>query len=407
MRQDLGWTGADHGGAVPDAIVFSSVDWDFVWQGQQEITVRLASSGARVLYVENTASRSPRAGDLGRIARRLARWTRGAVRHEVTLPSGVTIFSPLVAPYPWRSWSRLLNRQLFVGTVRRLSRALTSPSIWTFLPTPTVIDAIAACRAPGSVVIYYCVTDFAEVVNDRGGLRRAEERLLAQADLVFVNGEHLRQRFQDRHPRVRVYPFGVDATTFSPDRADQDPADLSAIPPPRVGYVGGLHRHLATEWIAAAARALPNVSFVLVGPAQIDTGPLSGVPNVHLLGQRPHPDLPGYMASFDVCLIPYRLTAYTTSVVPTKLFEYLAMGKPVVSSPLPEVLSLRPPEHAVRFAGYAEEFASAVQEQLERAGSGTDQEAAARRAFALRYSWDYLFPAMLRDIVEARRGRAT
>ncbi len=389
-----------------DAIIFSSVDWDFVWQGQQEIAVRLARLGGRVLYVENTTVRGPRLSDAPRVMRRLVKWLRGT-RRAATAPKVVSVLSPLIAPYPWKSWSRTINRRLFVSKVRRLADALREPLVWSFLATPVVLDAVRACRKAGSVVIYYCVADFEKVVDDKVAFRRVEQELLREADLVFVNGEALRRRFAANHPCVRVYPFGVNAALFSP-RADlPEPPALAAVSRPRAGYIGGLHRHVAIDWLRFAAQRLPQVSFVLVGPAQVDVSALASLPNIHLIGQQPHSSLPAFVKSFDVCLVPYVDSDYTRSVVPTKLFEYLAMGRPVVSSALPEVLALRLPTSVLRIAADAESFVVSIAQTIDERSSEAD--CAARVGAVARYSWDRQFAAMLEDVraVRETRGRQT
>lgn len=388
-----------------DAVIFSSVDWDAAWQAHQEVSVRLAARGARVLFVENTTVRGPQRGDLGRVLHRLRRWwrqERTATRATRGLPAGIEVFSPLVAPYPWQAWSQALNRVIFVPKIRALARDLRDPMIWSFLPSPTVVEAIKACRKPGSATIYYCAADFTQVADDARALRDSEAELLALADIVFVVGSRLRERFVANHPEVHVYPFGVDTDLFA--RAiGPEPPDLVAIPRPRVGYVGSLHRHLLLGWLAEAAHRLPHVSFIFIGPPHTDLKQLTSLRNVHLLGRRSHEVVPAYLNGLDVCLVPYSITPYTESGIPTKLFEYLAAGKPVVASEMPEIRALALPDGAVAFARDADEFVGKIAEQL-ASGSAPEAERA-RESFAARYSWDVIFPAMLRHVARVSRAR--
>jgi len=104
-----------------------------------------------------------------------------------------------------------------------------------------------------------------------------------------------------------------------------------------VGYVGGVHQWVDQQLLVDVARRMPQASFVLVGPQQTDTSVLEACPNVHLLGKRTHQEVPHYLKSFDVGMVPYRLSEYTSHVYPTKLNEYLAMGLPVVATDLPEI----------------------------------------------------------------------
>jgi glycosyltransferase involved in cell wall biosynthesis len=112
---------------------------------------------------------------------------------------------------------------------------------------------------------------------------------------------------------------------------------LSQLPRPVIGYVGGIHRHFDTEMLASMAKARPDWSWVLIGPAQIPLNGLKRMPNVHCFGARAHEELPQYISHFDVGIVPYRQNEFTSTVIPTKINEYLAMGKPVVSTNLPEV----------------------------------------------------------------------
>ena len=104
------------------------------------------------------------------------------------------------------------------------------------------------------------------------------------------------------------------------------PADLAALPGPVVGYVGGVHQWVDLRLLSDIARLMPEASFAIVGPLQTDVSAVKA-PNLHFLGKKSHDDLPQYIKGFDVGIVPYRLTEYTANVYPTKLNEYLAMGR--------------------------------------------------------------------------------
>lgn len=348
------------------------------------------------MFVENTSVRAPRPTDLGRIIKRFRRWSRGSIEHVAEASSQIDVFSPLVAPYPYSAWSRRLNQLSYVPRIAALAQSLADPLIWAFLPTPTVLDAVRAARQSHSAVVYYCVSDFAEVTSDIAGLQRSEAQMASIADVIFTNGERLRRKFADQHPRVRTFPFGVDIERFDPRLANPEPADMSHIPRPRVGYVGGLHHHIAVEWMEAAIKRLPNVSFVLVGPSVAGSDVHLRGSNVHLLGPRSHAELPSYLAAFDVCIVPYRSSPYTASVVPTKMFEYLAMGKPVVMSALPELEHMPNIRRVVAAAADADAFTNLVAlASTERAEQSLVEE---RRRAVAPYSWDRMFAEMLREV---------
>jgi glycosyltransferase involved in cell wall biosynthesis len=325
-----------------DITFISSIEWNFVWQGHQEISLRLAAAGNRIFYIENTGIRSPGLGDVARVGARLKRWLKtlwsGGVRE---VAPNVWVCSPLVMPPFGAKWQRALNRRVFLPLIRRAARkrSFDPDVVWTYLPSDTALDLLQLLRSPKTVTAYYCGADFPELVPDGERLLATELELATKCDVVFTNCATLTQRFASTPARVRTITFGVDlqAFPFPGGETRPLPAALRDLPGPIVGYVGGLHRHLDLELLRELALARPEWSWVFVGPEQAPLTTLRGLTNVHLLGQKPHAELAEYIRGFDVCVIPYLQSAYTATVVPVKLNEYLAMGKPVVSTDLPMV----------------------------------------------------------------------
>jgi uncharacterized SAM-binding protein YcdF (DUF218 family)/glycosyltransferase involved in cell wall biosynthesis len=391
--------------ASPRHIVcISSIDWDFVWQGHQEIMSRLAMAGNVVLFVENTGVRPVRLSDMPRLRGRLRNWRRGVkgFRQEQT---NLFVFSPLVLPFPYLRPARWLNRILLMRALRRWMRAIGfgRPLVWTFLPTPTARDVIR--ELDPELTIYYCIDDFASSSSGARRIVDSERRLFAEADLVFVTSERLRERAARTSHAVHLFPFGVKYEAFEAVRTEAvpPPVDVRDLPRPLIGYVGGIHQWLDQALLADVARALPAMSFVLVGPAQTDTSALATLPNVHLLGARAHADIPRYIDAFDVGLVPYRRTEYTANVYPTKLNEYLAMGKPVVATDLSEIRRFNA-EHGdiVSVAAEAPEFAEAVRQAVE---AKADRVARERRIEVARgNSWTVKI-ARMTTLIESALGR--
>jgi len=136
-------------------------------------------------------------------------------------------------------------------------------------------------------------------------------------------------------------------------------------PRPVIGYIGGLHRFVDYPLLASLVKARPQWSFVFVGAQTADVGELEAMPNVYLLGQRPHSELAQHIRNFDVCTVPYLNAEETSTVVPLKINEYLAMGKPVVSTELPTVCDFNSRHHVLATApNEAEAFLSAIEEAL-------------------------------------------
>jgi uncharacterized SAM-binding protein YcdF (DUF218 family)/glycosyltransferase involved in cell wall biosynthesis len=384
----------------------SSIDWDFIWQGHQEIMATLSAQGNLVLFMENTGVRRPTFRDLPRLRQRIRNWRRGVMgfREE---QENLFVYSPVVFPFPYSRPARWANRALLVRSLRRWMRAtgFGRPIIWTFLPTPLARDLIR--ELDPLLTVYYCIDDLASSSLAARRIRWSEAQLFREADLVFVTSEKLRERAARFRDQVSVFPFGVDYRMFEAIRAgpDEVPEELRKLGGPVAGYVGGVHQWVDLELLAAVARRLPEVSFALVGPLQTDVSRLAECPNVHLLGGRPHGEMARYLKGFQVGLIPYRLTEYTANVYPTKLNEYLAMGLPVVASDLPEIQRFNA-EHGqvVAVAGGPEAFAEAIRAAIERSSPA---EVERRIEVAQRNSWEARMARMSELIEEALAVRRT
>ena len=319
-------------------ICISSIDWDFIWQGHQEIMSTLAKEGNRVLFIENTGVRAPTLRDLPRLKKRLINWARGigGIRKE---KENLYIFSPIVIPFPYSRIARWINRHLLLSNLNKWTRVMdfNDPIIWTFLPTGLSLDLINNMNK--KLAIYYCIDNFAVSSSLARKVKSTEQRLIRQSDLVFVTAKELYNYCAKYNQRIYTFPFGVNIEHFEKVKSKEclAPEDLKSIKRPIVGYIGGLHKWLDQDLIRYLAQTHPNYSFVFIGPLQTDVSNLSSIKNIHFLGARPHHQLPYYVNCFTVGIIPYLLTDYTKNVYPTKLNEYLALGKPVVSTELLEI----------------------------------------------------------------------
>ena len=389
-----------------DIVCFSSIDWQFIWQGHQEIMSTLAANGNRVLFVENTGVRAPAMRDLPRVTQRLRNWWKGTkgFRRE---RDNLYIYSPLLLPFPYSSVVRRLNRSLLTRALNRWMRAagFGRPIVWTFLPTPLIRDVMRDIGPSASV--YYCIDDFASSSTAARRIARSEEQLLREVDLVFVTSEKLREKAAQFSDSVSLFPFGVSYRKFESirDAPGETPADLAALPRPVVGYVGGIHQWVDMRLLRDVARRMPETTFALVGPLQIDVS--SGdAPNLHFLGKKAHDDIPRYIKGFDVGIVPYLLSDYTANVYPTKLNEYLAMGIPVVATDLPEIRRFNADHGScVAVAGDAGQFVTALQTALR---PSTDEDRRARIEVARVNSWHariVQMSALITGVIEGRRGR--
>jgi glycosyltransferase involved in cell wall biosynthesis len=323
-------------------VVLSSLDWGSLWQAPQEIAFRLGRARNRVLYVENLGVRSPRPRDARRIAARVGAGARsfGSAGLRPVAP-GVHACSPLVLPPFGPSYRRRINRYVFLRPIKRAAEeaGLDDALVWTFLPTDTALDAIDLLGGARAPVVYTCLADFSELTDRREVLEEAERELLQSAGVVFARGPDLAARCRRWSDDVEEIQLGVSLDAFRADsRADHDSRAASSDARPVIGYVGALHRYFDAELAADIARARPDWRWVFVGPIHTGVEELAALPNVELVGELPHERLAARMRHFDVCTIPYRILRATETVLPAKLLEYLAMGRPVVSTRLPEVI---------------------------------------------------------------------
>ena len=392
-------------GRPRDIVCISSIDWDFIWQGHQEIMSTFAEQGQRVLFVENTGVRAPRARDLPRVGQRIRNWWRGTKGFRQERPN-LFVYSPLLLPLPYSRVARTINRLLLSRALRRWMRAtgFYRPIVWTFLPTPIALDLIEDLDP--ELTIYYCIDDLAASSPGARRIAASETRLFERADLVFVTSEKLRERAARVSGHVHLFPFGVNFERFDRVRhaGGPPPPDLQALARPVVGYLGGLHQWVDQDLIAGVAARMPEATFALVGPAQMDVSTLERCPNVRLLGQRTHDVVPAYVKGFDVGIVPYRVAEYTLNVYPTKLNEYLVMGIPVVATDLPEIRRFNA-EHGpvVSVASDADAFSTAIRHAL---NDSAPADVARRVAVAHENSWESRISAMngLIDEALARRG---
>jgi len=343
-------------------VCLSSIDWDFLWQGHQQIMSALARQGNRVLFVETTGVRPPVVRDLPRMWRRLRGGGLGN-GSQLPRPENVQVYSPLVLPLPYSGVAQAINRSIMKRAILRLTSTWGAkrPIVWNFLPTPLSRSLVHSLNPLLS--IFHCVDHLAASTPAAGQLAHTEARCLAEADLVFVTSQALFERARLVNSNVHLVPSGVDLPRFELSRncGLTRPHEMQSLPRPIVGYLGGVHQWVDQELVEVVAIRRPEWSFVLVGPLQVDASRLTNLPNVYAVGPRAPAEVPHYLDAFDVAIVPYRMAEYTRHVYPAKLNEYLAMGLGVVSTPLAEIKRFNE-RHGdiVRIGADAESFELAI-----------------------------------------------
>jgi UDP-galactopyranose mutase len=198
-------------------------------------------------------------------------------------------------------------------------------------------------------------------------LLELEQELIDKADVVFTGGSSLFEAKKHRHPSVHCFPSSVDRAHFAKARSALfDPADQEDLPRPRLGFYGVIDERFDTELLDKVAEMRPDWSFVMVGPVvKISEDDLPKRPNIHYLGPKTYRELPAYLSGWDVALMPFAMNESTEFISPTKTPEYLAGGKPVVSTPVKDVVRTYGDLEGVKIASTAEEFVAACEEALE------------------------------------------
>ena len=324
-------------------IVHSHLRWDFVWQRPQQILSRLARRRP-VLYVEEPVF----IDDVGTSALDVTTPCSGVYRVVPKLP-GALRDSYDTACVRVRS---LLTPLLAADGALGEKFADCVQWFYTPMPAPTMLGAFGEHG-----VVYDCMDELSQFRFAPPELVERERLLMSRADVVFTGGRKLFESKSRHHRNVHFFGCGVDVDHFSRARSGETAvaAELQTLPRPVLGYFGVIDERLDYELIDHLADRFAHGSIVFVGPlAKVNASDLPQRRNLHWLGQRAYDDLPAYVKGFDVCLMPFALNAATEFINPTKTLEYMAAGKPIVSTAVPDVVRNFTP--IVHLARSADEF---------------------------------------------------
>ncbi|UCC98840.1 MAG: glycosyltransferase [Phycisphaerales bacterium] len=380
-------------------ICFGGEDWWYHNRGHFDM--QLMRKFARLgpaLYVNSIVMQKPNlkknTGGGASFAQKLFRKTRSILAGlKKSSEAGFWVYSPLALPVHHISGVKRLNEILLNYQIRRVANKLRldNPLIWVVCPAACEI----AIKSRRSFLVYQRTDRYEEYPNvDSGAIRAYDRELKASADLtVFVNQKLLDEE-ADQCRRSLYLDHGVDYEIFSTaERTEHKPADIAAIPKPIVGFFGGIDDHTSDiALLEKVAGLLPEMSFVLVGKASASVSGLQQRKNVWLLGQKPYEQIPHYGKCFNVAIMPWRQNRWIRACNPIKLKEYLALGKPIVSTPFPELdkyLDL------IYLAATPEEFARSIQAAV---AEDDDTRVAARRQRVAQSSWESKAELVLREV---------
>lgn len=355
LSKDLTTAVSPDAGSASDRygiVVFSHLRWSFVWQRPQQFLSRFGQRHP-VLFVEEPDFR-------------LAEGDEPILVLE-DVGQNVTV-AQVHLPFGMRRTSRAEE------TMRRFTReaidsvngsgAFDCPLLWYYSPMEA---AWSLGHIEGRGVVYDCMDELSQFRNAPAELVHWEQRLLKQADIVFTGGYELYLKKSKQHPNVHFFGCGVEYAHFSraQDPATPIPADVADLPTPVIGWFGVVDERVDYDLLAEVAAARPDWSLVLVGPVvKVDPNTLPQAPNLHWLGGRDYNDLPSYCKAFDVCMMCFALNEATEYINPTKALEYLATGKPVVSTAVADVV--RQYSDTVSIATSTKDFIEKTEEILRR-----------------------------------------
>ena len=358
-----------------DLICFSHLRWHFVIQRPQHLLTRCAQS-RRVFFWEEPYFDADDNGD--------GTPTLEVMHEEEQLW--------VLRPHLPRAGSAdemqrdLLRHFLSDHKVDRFVR-------WYY--TPMALGFTSGLCAEATV--YDCMDELTGFLGAPPELAERERALFAQADVVFTGGMSLYEAKRKQHANVHAFPSSIDVPHFAQAlTASGDPADQAGIPHPRAGFFGVIDERFDYALMAEVAALKPQMHFVFLGPVvKIDPALLPQGANLHYLGGKSYAELPAYLAGWDVALLPFALNESTRFISPTKTPEYLAAGKPVVSTPIHDVIAGYGQNGLVAIAGSAADFAEALDKALLPPAEDWKAKVDAKLAQG---SWDRTWAGMWKEI---------
>jgi UDP-galactopyranose mutase len=368
-------------------VVFSHLRWDFVWQRPQQILSRLARD-RKVYFIEEPIFQDD------------APLPPDGVRLDVREDDGITVARPICKdPGPGEGW-RL--EQMYTRLVAEFVEQQGIRDFTAWFYSPMFMPSLE--RIQPSMIVYDAMDELSLFKGAPPELLPRERALLRRADVVFTGGVSLGKAKAQVHQNVHALPSGVDAQHYaqalSPDL--NIPHDLEGVPAPRIGFFGVIDERLDLDLLAKAAALRPRWSFVMLGPVvKIDPAELPRPANIHYLGQKQYKDLPAYVKGFDVCMMPFALNDATKFISPTKTLEYMAAHKPIVSTPVADVVGSY--AEAVAIAKDAEEFVAAIDRALAETPDARERRIKRERGILARSSWDAIAARMDERMEEARK----
>jgi glycosyltransferase involved in cell wall biosynthesis len=382
---DSHWTRSP--AAKTPIVVICHLGWDWVWQRPQQFMSRFARTH-RVLFVETHTSDT----------------TTTHVRvHQPPAHPNITV-AQIHLPASRSTDMVFTDRERRVALQRLLNTELNGEFsnciLWFY--DPMAVNAYAG-RMGESVIVYDCMDELSQFKGAPRGLAAREQTLLGMADVVFCGGKKMREKRLPLNPNCHFYGTGVDGAHFGAALSNELPVapEIAALQKPVLGYFGVVDERIDYELLSKLAAARDDWSVAIVGPsAKVDPAMFPKHPNLHFLGGRSYHDLPAITKGFAVCLMPFALNEATEFINPTKALEYMAAGKPVVSTALNEVRTNF--KNVARIAETHERFIQMCSEEIEMPSR---MRIARGLQLAQRNSWERIVAEMEKHVAAAMDAR--
>jgi glycosyltransferase involved in cell wall biosynthesis len=375
-----GITRLKSGPVGPTILCFSHLRWNFVYQRPQHLLSR-AAEHAEVFFIEEPVFTDVQTPEM-------------LIKLQ---PCGVHVLTPQLP--------RNTDGQDAVAIQRfLLNRWIDEWGVLDFIAwyyTPMALLFTRHLRP--EITVYDCMDQLSAFQGAPPEIVELEQHLFKRADVVFAGGKSLYAAKVVLHRNIGLFPSSVDYPHFAAGRRMQpDPADQRSIPRPRIGFFGVLDERLDRDLLREVAACEPSWHFILIGPVvKIREDELPHAPNIHYLGQKQYGELPGYIANWDVAMLPFAQNASTRFISPTKTLEYLAAGKPVVSTPVRDVTDPYGRLGLVHIAANAKKFCAAIESSL---ATPDPDWLPAVDEFLSNTSWDRTFREMWTRVLRCRTG---
>jgi UDP-galactopyranose mutase len=372
-------------------ICFSHLRWNFVFQRPQHLMCRF-SKEMNVIFWEEPV-------EIGRSETAYLQ-----VREAQDAPNVRLVVPHLPQGMPEDAREAALMRLLDAHVA-----AVRGPLIaWYYTPMMLTFSR----HLEPNVLVYDAMDELSKFKFAPVQLLDLERELLQRADIVFTGGSSLYEAKKDRHDNVHCFPSSVDRVHFLKARARQfDPRDQEDLPKPRLGFYGVIDERFDTGLLDRLAEVRPDWSFVMVGPiVKISEEELPKRPNIHYLGAKTYAELPAYLSGWDVALMPFAMNESTQFISPTKTPEYLAGGKPVVSTPIKDVVRHYGHLEGVKIASTPEEFVAACDAALKLSHEGAGEWLAEADLMLSATSWDTTqarMAGLIADLLGTRTATAS